>query len=505
MLSAMFVCLLVGGWAFAGQALYMNSSGTPLVWDASDSDPIIVHPESGACGQFSNVEMLSLLETNLEEWSTVTTVDLAFSVLSGEIDSVDGANYADYLVGVSGLTQAQNEDNVQDGLNPVLFDDDGEIVDQATGENSGRFYILGFASPSGFALNGEGTDYETIVDGQAVFNCYCLEDATGDPAHADCNSILFTTDDLDFTMVHELGHMINLDHTQVNIDLADDDDEANDDHIPTMFPASVNAAVQKTPMQDDVMALSALYPDGNFFTQGNAAVSSYCKVTGALLDRFGEAIRCADVQAITSDEAKNVSFISGSYAVADDTDGDGYTDGADECTSGCGNFTLYLEPATTYALSVASINSGFTGGSSVGPCASAQLTVCTDSIITACTDDVASTTCTACVKEDPLTTNDASADIAAKIQAECTAGAVVSLGDITTRSVSKPSAAESNGDGDSDDDDNTSSSSSGCSLNPDVKKATGAMGFFCLIILGPLLSFLTKRLTIIHNPEPNNG
>lgn len=439
------VILSLSSSAWAGQALIINTDGDPIVWDASAASPISVHPESGACGRFSNAQMLASIEENLEEWTSLTTVDLAIDVVAGEIDGVDGCNYTDYLVGVVGNTDAQNSANVNDDLNPILFDNDGELVDEATGESNGRYSILGFANPDGFSVSPTDSSlYLNIVDGQALFNCYCLDDGDGNPAHDDCNDVpvVFTDDDLVFTQIHEMGHFLNLDHTQINLSVYTDSTDDNESTLPTMFPVSADAENQKTPNEDDIMAMSALYPSSSFFSAGSSA-STYCKVTGTLLDRFGEEMRCADVQAIASDDLNNVSFTSGAYAPATDNNGDGDYSDVGECDGDCGDFTLYLKPDTDYTLKSASIYVSFTGGSGMGPCVDAQPTACTATIITGCTDDSTSTSCPTkgCVADETLTTNAASSNIAAVIAAQCTAGATINLGDINSASVSKTAAA----------------------------------------------------------------
>ncbi|MBU1917960.1 MAG: hypothetical protein ABII18_00900 [bacterium] len=445
LLSFVVFCL-VSFSAYSGQALYVDTVGDPVYWNNSSSNAISVHPESGACGHFTNAQMLSLLQTNLQAWTELDYVDLAFSIQPDVISGVDGCNYTDYLVGVAGTSDAQDTANVNDSINPVLFDNDGNIVDLATGEASGRYYILGFASPAGFTLNEAGTDYQYIIDGQAVFNCYCLEDANGDPANSDCvdedagRNITFTTDDLDFTMIHEMGHFINLDHSAANSNLVSDDDDDNDAYIPTMYPQSVNAAQQKTPMQDDIMTIASIYPSNDFFTAGDADSSAFCKVTGTLLDRFDDDMRCAEVMLANSTYSKTVSFVSGTYAQATDSSGDGYTDDAGECLSDCGAFEVYLEPGVEYSFTVNSINSSFYGGSSVGPCL-VPLTACTNDIIDECTDGDSTTSCTACVANQTITKNASNENIAAKILANCTAGATVSLGDINSLSVSSASSS----------------------------------------------------------------
>lgn len=372
--------------AFAGAGYIITESGVPSKWDASVS--LKVHPESGVCGTFSNAQMLSKLATNLGYWDDLSEVNVDFDVISGSITGVDGCNYGDYLVGVTGGSDAA----ASDSLNPVLFDNDGEIVAAVAG-TSNKFRVLGFANPAGFT-----SDYSQIVDGQAVFNCRCLAGNEFGDCTVGQATVVFSEDDLNFTMTHELGHFQNLDHTQINSDLVSDGDDANDEYIPTMYPISENAAAQISPIQDDISALGGIYPSSTF-------VSGQCLVTGSLRFSGGQQMRCADVQAINAaDRSKSVAFISGAYAPAVDNNGDGDTADSGECTANCGDFQLYLDPGISYTVSVTAVNSEFTGGSGLSPCANGQLTNVT-------TETLATVSAT-----------------------ECVAGATVALGTITTTS-----------------------------------------------------------------------
>lgn len=462
----------------AGGALIININGSPVSWDANNSDKkITVHPEAGSCGQFNNSQMATRLTNNLQQWSDITTVDLGFTIQSGTVPSVNGNNYTSFLAGVSGNTSQQNTDNVQDGINPILYDDDGEIIDSATGQNNGRFTILGFANPAGFSVDSSNTSlFTNIVDGQAVFNCYCLDDGNGNPANNDCTST-FSVDDLDFTMVHELGHMINLDHTQVNSSLINDGDTSNDNNIPSMFPVSVSASNQITPMEDDIVTLSSLYPSSTFFSQGSTS-STYCQVTGTLLDSSSNAMRCVDLQFQSDDTAFNVAFVSGAYAAASDGNSDNDTADDGECTSGCGGFTIYLRPGRTYALVASAINSSFVGGSGISPCANGQLAACTGN----------SSTTSGCAANETLTVNSAGETISTKIATECTAGAVVALGNIGSNSISGDSGGSSTGGSTGGSGSTSSSTTAACSLNTaNVKEGSGLLGLFVLLGLGALI------------------
>lgn len=462
----------------AGQALLILSNGTPMTWEADTTDPIVLAVENGSCGQFSQSDMVTRIEDNLRQWTDLDVVDLAFEVRTDLITvDVDGDNYCKFLndVQVPGdFTQAEQdecEDQMaaagEDGITPVLFDDDGELTDSATGENNGRFTILGFANP---VVSSSDT---TISEGQMVINCYCLEDGAGNPAHSDCSSA-FSLEENAFTIVHEMGHALNLDHDTTNVDNVDNGNSADDDNIPTMFPYSIDAEKQITPMESDITALASLYPATNstFFIEGDSS-STYCKVTGTFLGRYGFEARCINAEVNDgSDDFFDQSFVTGAYAPCRDNNNDGDTADSGECTGGGeGDFEFFIRPARAagLTLSAKSINPKFIGGSGIGPCTNGQLPTCTSTIISRCERGFDTSGCQACVVEetfDSSATNDAGEIILQKIANECVAGAVVALGNITTRSISQAFTFQSRGGG-----------GGGCSLSLVAVPGTGVAPF----------------------------
>ncbi len=435
-----FPCL-----AFAGGPFYVTTEGAPVVWDTSNA--VSLHPESGLCADFSNGDMLEKITENVAYWEIIDGIELDFDIEEGNIgEDIDSSNYTDYLV------DSSDDKGIDDGLNPVMFDDDGEIIVAVFGDGN-QFSVLGFAGPDGFS--DDETEY---TDGQALFNCLCL---AGNENNGDCEDlgVVFSEDDLNFTMTHEIGHMVGFDHTQVNQAMADtiscDTTAAGDcDDIPVMYPVSVDAADQITPTVDDIVIALTLYGQDGWEDE-------FCIVSGALTDADGNELRCADVQAVTDDTADTIAVVSGAFAPAEDTDGDGYTDGDGECLSDCGSFTLYgLDPDKSYTITVKPVDSQWTGGSGIGPCSSQN-------------EDI--------VEEDIATLEG------------CTAGAVEELGTIQTESTSSDTSNQSDDSGDSSSDSGSSEDTCGvdqdfttcdplisCSLS---NKPASALHFLLIILL----------------------
>ncbi len=427
---------------FAGGPFVVNEEGVASTWD--NSSAVALHPEGGTCAGFSNSQMDDKIEENVAHWSGIAGIELDFALVDGSIaEDVTASNYEDYYV------DSSDDPGLNDSLNPVIFDDDAGIVADLFGA-ANRFVVLGFAGPDGFA----DETLEKIVDGQAFFNCLCLD---GNPNDACMGGIVFTEDDLDFTMTHEIGHMLGFDHTQVNQALAEgtncDLDLLGDcADIPTMYPQSIDPGDQITPHRDDEVIALTLYGNSTW-------ENTLCTVTGSLTDVNGDPLRCADVQAETGDTTDTIAVVSGAFAPASDDDGDGYTDGEGECLSDCGDFTLRgLDPDLDYTITVKSIDSSWTGGSSISPCGTGQLSG---------------------IKEEEIST-----------VTTCTAGGTVALGTVQTASTGGIKEGDG-GDGD-DDGDTTESVRIGCTLSLTEQVDIPLSCYLMTLILFGL--FLVKRV-----------
>jgi len=124
----------------------------------------------------------------------------------------------------------------------IVYDTDGTII-QSLGQDEN--VTLGFADAVCFS--GDGTD-NFFNRGYAVLNGKGI---TSSNASADLLPV----------MVHEFGHMIGLDHSQVNVNCLGFCGAADLEGLPTMFPILVNGAAMTTPAADDIAGLSALYPE----------------------------------------------------------------------------------------------------------------------------------------------------------------------------------------------------------------------------------------------------
>ena len=378
----------------------MTTTGTVATWG---EDPTVsYHPEEGACSTFSNSDMLTKFGTLLDLWADLTETSLSLQAVNDTLTDINGDNYETYIYTASGTST--NNLTLTDGFNATVFDDDGEITAAIAGTTN-KFNVLGFASINVFSQS-----TGVISDGQAVINCRCV---TGHPTLGNCTSggetITVSEDELDFTILHEMGHFLNLDHTQVNYDLFTNSDSSDDVDIPVMFPVSFDDD-QIAPRADDQVALGALYPSTSF-------LATKCLVIGTVTDSGGDELRCADIEAVAADPVDTVSYVSGAGAAAQDVNEDGDTVDSGECESGCGDFELYLDPAKTYTLKILPINESLIGGSGIGPCVNEQLDTITEQTLATITS------------------------------AECIAGATLNLGTIITSSTGGTSSGGDSGSG----------------------------------------------------------
>jgi len=372
--------------AFAAGPLLVTD-GVVLAWD--NSSAVSLDPESGSCGGFSNADMVSKLDEVTAIWADLDEVDISFSIDEGNFDEIDDSNY----------TTVISDADTLNGNNLVTFDEDGDISAQLFGEEN-RFLVLGFAEVL-------ASDATNITQANFLINCSCLENEPADICFTSCDGgacfDAITEEAVDAVILHEIGHLINLDHSQANETVLEATTEADQDDLPTMYPISYFPTGQRTPTQDDIIALGSIYPSSTLS-------SNYCLVTGDLVDADDLPLRCADVVAETSSTDDTVSFVSGNNATATDDNTDGDTVDSGECTDDCGHFQLYLTPGTDYTITVRPINSAFTGGSGIGPCSGEQLTT---------------------IEEESLSTVSGS---------QCVAGSVLDLGSLTTTSTGGVSA-----------------------------------------------------------------
>ncbi|MDP2209853.1 MAG: T9SS type A sorting domain-containing protein [Bacteroidota bacterium] len=280
--------------------------------------PITYRTDKGNLGAFSNLTAKNLTIESFQVWQDVASSNVAFTN-QGELPvDVDGTNFTNYL------------DNFSDGINPVVFDNNGAIIDAIFGIGASDD-ILGYA---GSAYYDAGPDAGYYAEGEAVLNGKFSQ-----PPYS------LTEIQYKATIVHELGHFIGLDHTQINDDFAGDGNPANDIYIPTMYPTATDDDVSLASLNpDDIAAVSFLYPEPSF-------AASTGKISGTAVRFDNSVVRGANVVAIsTTDSLMNQISTVTDYFVQN-----------------TGAYTIHGLSAGNYFIKIEPVIPSFTGGSSVGP------------------------------------------------------------------------------------------------------------------------------------------
>ena len=301
--------IFLSTYLYAGGPL--NSfNGRSMVYQSSDF-PVPYHPDQGDLGDFSNGQATTMVNTCFQTWQGVPTATITFQN-DGQLPvDVTSTNYSSYL------------DDFSDGINPIIFDSDGSIIDAEYGAGASDS-IIGFA---GSAYN-TSTGY--YVEGLAVLNGKF--------------STVFTYDQFKATFFHEFGHLLGLDHTQINLQYVHDGNTSNDIYIPTMNPTATDDDTSLgNPNPDDKAAITLLYAASNVNTV-------YGKIEGTVTWESGQPVLGANVVAVKigDEDMSQFSSISDYYRQNN------------------GIFEMYVTPGD-YKLFIEPINQSFTGGSSVGP------------------------------------------------------------------------------------------------------------------------------------------
>jgi hypothetical protein len=225
------LALLVGalGLAWAGGPLFVTDGGQPFRWDMSS--PVRYVVDAGPLGTRSHDQMAAVVAQAVRVWESVPTARLQFAA-AGELPSdITGGNVMGFL---SGLKEGDPC--------PILFDSDGSIIDTLLGAGASKG-LQGFGLPD---LVDRANGW--IRGGYVILNGTLLDRYTDSYLLGACT--------------HEIGHLLNLAHSQVNADELYDGDPTNDSLAPVMFYRGPNSTGGLSP--DDIAWISWLYPSPDF-------------------------------------------------------------------------------------------------------------------------------------------------------------------------------------------------------------------------------------------------
>ena len=373
MLLAWSAAAFAGGPQVIGGPTY-GTAGQPFTWNPAsmpihyrvDPGPMSISPTGTTV--ISNASGLQRLQNNFAVWQSVPGAALSFQndgklLPAGSYTGGDLATVQQFNDVIASCNAG--------GQSPVIFDANGAIVaglglpSEIIGFMQGCALdkVHGYLQSAAIVLNG------VYQDGVATFN---------DP---ELSASVF-----DEAMIHEIGHLIGLDHSQINLNLltgnvfpCDDDNLAG---LPVMFPEAICQARTDNglpPLAPDDMAWAAkLYP-------GPGYASTYGTISGIIYFADGAShfqganviARAVDDPNTTQDESRRiaVSVISG-YRFTDDVGQSVSASGGPDNSLGdpfgsrdsqlIGYYEIPVPPGT-YTVEVESIYNSFESDSSIGP------------------------------------------------------------------------------------------------------------------------------------------
>ena len=349
--------IAVGGPSFGipGRPITWNPTAMPIPYRV-DPGPMAVNPFTGLT-VVNNGQGLARIASMFATWTAVPTAALS-TVNAGQL--LPSGAYTGGPVAAGGLAAFNAlEQSCNNGVqSPVMFDPEGNLFSQL-GLPSG---VIGFSGPC-------------QVNAATGYLQSALLALNGNFQNG-VNQI--STDEFNQAITHEIGHLLGLDHSQINVDVLNqtplncDPNEVRG--LPIMFPylfcqARVTSGFAAL-SPDDVAWISRLYPGSSgaygtisgtiYFSDGLTEVQGVNVIARSTSDPLGTAFSATSGYLFTGNPGQSVTCALGGTECNTGGSPNGSRD-----THLIGTFDIPVLPGT-YTIEVESINPQFAGGSGVG-------------------------------------------------------------------------------------------------------------------------------------------
>lgn len=328
---------------FAASPWYVDeaATGVPYAWK---DGKITWYLEEGSLGAFSNAQVKEIIEKAFAKWAGAGLLKSGAGSLTkintAKLESVFGGSVAD--------AQTLSKDTSLKTI--IILDDTGELIADLVGEAGGDpAAIVGMTQPFWETaqfyphLGVRSAKNIAFVAGVMILNGLFVQKAVpDDPKDA-------ARLQLEVTVLHELGHLLGLDHSGVNDALGDElvNDQNLGKGLPTMHPI-IQASQQKALHEDDVVSVSNVYPRP-------ALTDTFCTIAGNVLGSDGLGFQGVQVVARSVKDPLTVA-ISG-------ITGNAFPQGTAD-----GSYILRgIHPNTDYTVGYEELPVTFVGASSIQP------------------------------------------------------------------------------------------------------------------------------------------
>jgi hypothetical protein len=292
----MFLSAMKGLPVWAGNPLYVTGPdatrpGQPHRWS---QNPIPYRTDLGGLGNQTNAQANSLVASAFQSWQNVASANIGVQNVGSLNTDVTSSNY---------LTFQNALGRCSDSSQPVVsivYDMDGSII-RAMGMDNNS--VLGFA---GLICSNDTTG--VFARSWSVMNGRFIDGSADTPSHQTVSLNVFQQ-----SFVHEFGHLLGLDHSQVNLNCLTNLACSAEDlaGLPVMFPVLLDNATPNL-KTDDIATLSMLYPAGNFasstgriqgtvfFADGKTPAQGYNVIARKVDDPRRTAVSCVSGFLFTS-------------------------------------------------------------------------------------------------------------------------------------------------------------------------------------------------------------